>query len=230
MRFVSAENGTSWDEGMLSWKTAWPRISSRMPAADTSDSARIRATRPFMSRVRPRRMCSVSIEVAPSWVVSTRAKKSARRADSVNRSNMGGGLQPRRTRSHQPPPAASSPTRMRTRELNRSFQVGEILAEHVPHRAGNRPFDGRQQTRRQARSCEAELDVHARAAVERLKRKHRVDLRGELVVRDRVGPVPFVGGDFHLRGIELAEHLARLTPPRPGSERPRRQHLNRLDA
>ena len=48
----------------------------------------IRPTIPFPSRSRPRSTCSVSMDVAPSWLTSYRAKNNARRADSVNRWNM----------------------------------------------------------------------------------------------------------------------------------------------
>jgi hypothetical protein len=44
---------------------------------------KMREVRPFPSRMRPRRRCSVSIELLPSWLASYRAKKMTRRARSV---------------------------------------------------------------------------------------------------------------------------------------------------
>src|SRR5207244_11234413 len=59
-----------------------------MFSSERWERAKMRLVRPLPSRINPRRRCSVSMEMLPSWLASYRAKKRTRRARSVYRSNI----------------------------------------------------------------------------------------------------------------------------------------------
>src|SRR4029077_6286779 len=85
------------------------------------------------------------------------------------------------------------------------LQIGEILIEHVPDLACDRPVDRHEESGWQSSAVKRELDRDVRAVAIGLERKYCFDLDPALVMRNRVPAVPLEGGDLHVRGVDTAE-------------------------
>jgi hypothetical protein len=67
---VSALKGISTEVETFSRNTVRPSISLRMLSRERWERAKIRLVSPLPSRISPRRRCSVSMEMLPSWLAS----------------------------------------------------------------------------------------------------------------------------------------------------------------